>query len=266
MFRCLEKITFVFMKTISIFGTGNVAFHMIKAISLLKNYKILQVYGRSEQKHYDFSNEFNFDLKTTSDLNEIQPADFYLVCIKDDAIEEFIEKIARPNIICMHTSGSLPLLDKNCKNAVFYPLQTFSKSSELNYAEIPFCIEATEEDVFTKVEELALAISDSVFSISTEQRRSLHVSAVFVCNFVNHLYSLGEEICKEKGVPFEILKPLIKETASKVQQISPTEAQTGPAKRNDQNTIQSHLRQLSGKDQKNVYQLLTNSILNTYGY
>ncbi len=253
------------MKTVSIFGTGNVAFHMIKAISLLKNFQLHQVYGRNEKNLSTLCDQFCFEINFTSKLADIEYADFYLVCIKDDAIADFIEKIAHPNIICMHTSGSLELLNKNCRNAVFYPLQTFSKESDLNYAEIPFCLEAENESVLEEIIEFASAISDSVHKISTEQRRSLHVSAVFVCNFVNHLYSIGEEICQEKKVPFEVLKPLIKETALKVQQISPKEAQTGPAKRNDQKTIANHLNGLSSEQQKTIYQLLTNSILKNYG-
>ncbi|MFO7702193.1 MAG: Rossmann-like and DUF2520 domain-containing protein [Psychroflexus maritimus] len=253
------------MKTVSVFGTGNVAFHMVKAISLLKDYQIEEIYGRNESKVNDFCNQFTFDLNRVSSIEELKPADFYLVCIKDDAIESFIEKIARPEIICMHTSGSLDLLDKNCKNAVFYPLQTFSKESDLNYAEIPFCLEAQDNSIYKAIEGLAQAISDSVFSISSQQRRSLHTAAVFVCNFVNHLYATGEEICEEKEVAFEVLKPLIKETAEKVQRLSPTEAQTGPAKRNDQSTINAHLNLLGSKKHKQLYQQLTNSIIEKYG-
>ena len=254
------------MRTISVFGTGNVAFHMVKAISLLKNFKIEEVYGRSKSKLDDFCNQFTFEINAVTSIEELKPADFYLVCIKDDAIEDFIEKIAKPNTICMHTSGSLPLLNKDCKNAVFYPLQTFSKKSDLNYAEIPFCLEAQNTEVYSEIEQLAKAISDSVFSISTEQRRALHTAAVFVCNFVNHLYTIGEEICQEKKVPFEVLKPLIKETAQKVQQISPLEAQTGPAKRNDQSTIDAHLSLLNSEKHKEIYQQLTHSIIKKYGY
>src|SRR5690606_37403117 len=122
--------------------------------------------------------------------------------------------------------------DKNRKG-VFYPLQTFSKSKEVNFKEIPICLEAANHQDLEWLKKVANVISDKVFEIDSEKRKTLHVSAVFVSNFVNHLYGIGEELCKENDIPFDILKPLIAEVADKINYLSPEQAQTGPAKRGD---------------------------------
>jgi predicted short-subunit dehydrogenase-like oxidoreductase (DUF2520 family) len=126
---------------------------------------------------------------------------------------------------------------------------------------VPLCLEAENESDLKILNELAKSVSDKVFEVDSDQRKSLHVAAVFVSNFVNHLYKLGSDICIEHKVPFEILKPLILETAKKVQLLSPNEAQTGPAKRNDTTTINKHLAILTDENQKEIYKLLTKSII-----
>ena len=166
------------------------------------------------------------------------------------------------NRFVVHTSGtaSLETLDPKNKRGVFYPLQTFSKNKEIDFSEIPFCLETENESDYALLEAVAKSISNSVFSINSEQRKALHVSAVFVNNFTNHLYQIGQEICEEHQVPFEILKPLIQETAKKINILNPIDAQTGPAKRNDSSTIETHLEYLTSENQKNIYKLLTQSI------
>ena len=143
----------------------------------------------------------------------------------------------------------------------FYPLQTFSKNKEINFREVPICLEAEKETDFQLLNIVAQSVSEKVFCIDSNQRKSLHVAAVFVCNFVNHLYQIGNEICEENKVPFEILHPLILETANKITALSPKEAQTGPAKRNDTKTINAHLNLLTNETQKEIYKLLTKSII-----
>jgi predicted short-subunit dehydrogenase-like oxidoreductase (DUF2520 family) len=162
----------------------------------------------------------------------------------------------------VHTSGSAPMesLNPNNRKGVFYPLQTFTKGKEVDFTSIPICIESQFNSDYTILKKVADSISDKVFIINSGQRRSLHVSAVFVNNFVNHLYTIGNAICDEHQVPFEILQPLIRETAEKIVTLSPSEAQTGPAKRNDKTTIEAHLNFLSDENHKNIYKLLTQSI------
>ena len=162
----------------------------------------------------------------------------------------------------MHTSGatSLDVLDAKNRKGVFYPLQTFSKNKEIDFSIVPLCLEAENTFDFRVLETVAKSISNAVFAINSDQRKALHVAAVFVNNFTNHLYHIGKEICGEHQVPFEILRPLIQETAEKINTLDPVDAQTGPAKRNDTNTIAAHLDYLTNENQKNIYKLITQSI------
>lgn len=147
------------------------------------------------------------------------------------------------------------------RRGVFYPLQTFTKGKRLAYQHIPFCLEAENETDYALLTDLAQSVSDSVYRISEDQRKALHVAAVFVCNFTNHLYQIGNDLCEEHQVPFAILKPLIAETADKIQTLSPMQAQTGPALRGDTETLNRHLASLTDATQKELYQLLTKSII-----
>jgi predicted short-subunit dehydrogenase-like oxidoreductase (DUF2520 family) len=151
-------------------------------------------------------------------------------------------------------------LNKENRKGVFYPVQSFSKNKAVNFKTIPIGIEAENESDLKIIEKVAKSISNAVFTIDSEQRKALHVAAVFVNNFVNHLYQIGQEICLDNQIAFEILKPLIQETAEKINTISPREAQTGPAIRKDKNTIDTHLAFLSKENQKNIYKTLTQSI------
>jgi predicted short-subunit dehydrogenase-like oxidoreductase (DUF2520 family) len=156
----------------------------------------------------------------------------------------------------------LEAIASNNRKGVFYPLQTFTKNNAVDFKIIPICIESQNASDYQLLQNVAQAISDSVFAINSEQRKALHLAAVFVNNFTNHLYKIGNDICIENNVPFEILKPLIQETAEKITQLSPNEAQTGPAIRNDIETINAHLSFLSDENQKNIYNILTQSIQN----
>src|SRR5690606_37608456 len=161
--------------------------------------------------------------------------DITLISVTDNAIEQVSGAIPYNDSLVVHTSGTTALEVLNDKNrkGVFYPLQTFSKNKEIDFKEVPLCLEAENEVYLNELKNLAKQLSDNVFEISSEQRKSLHVAAVFVSNFTNHLYSIGNEICNENNISFNILKPLIKETADKINYLSPKEAQTGPAVRFD---------------------------------
>ena len=163
----------------------------------------------------------------------------------------------------VHTSGSVALSALNDKNrrGVFYPLQTFSKAKAIDYRSVPICIEAETADDFQILETLAKSISEYTYAVNSQQRQALHVAAVFVCNFTNHLYQIGHEICEANQLPFDILKPLIQETAEKIVTLTPAEAQTGPAKRKDTQTINKHLAFLTEENQKEIYKLLTKYII-----
>ncbi len=250
------------MKSIVLFGTGNVAFHLFRAFSNSENFKVIQVYNHSAASLKAFKDK----IPTTTKITEIFPADIYLFAVKDDVIGEIASKIKNPETLILHTSGAVPLtVFQNFQHAgVFYPLQTFSKNKPVDFKNIPICMEAKNKSDLELLEQLAGSISNKVYHISSAQRKSLHVAAVFVSNFVNYLYTEGEAICKKNGIPFEILHPLIHETALKIGSISPKEAQTGPAMRNDKEVINSHLPLLNSEQQK-IYQILTSSIQNLHG-
>lgn len=186
----------------------------------------------------------------------------YILAISDNAIALVSSQLPFENRLVVHTAGSvsMELLDKKNKRGVFYPLQTFSKKRMVDFSEITICIETEHDSDFKLLEKSAHILSDKVQKISEVQRKALHVSAVFVNNFVNHLYQIGHEICLENKLSFDILKPLILETANKVMTLSPKEAQTGPAIRNDTKTIERHLHFLTDDNQNTIYKTLTQSI------
>jgi predicted short-subunit dehydrogenase-like oxidoreductase (DUF2520 family) len=246
------------MLKVTVLGTGNVASHFIKAFDESKDIEVVQIFNH----HKSSLNDFN-KFETTTEVKTLKPADVYLICIKDDAVQDLVNQINVEGIVA-HTSGSLPLLDSTNRNAVFYPLQTFSKDKELSFKDLPLCIEAEASLDVDILKSLAKNIQSKAYDVDSKQRQELHLAAVFVCNFVNHLYHIGHEICLEKDLPFDILRPLIKETADKINFKHPKEAQTGPALRQDQSTINRHIQQLENPNYKELYRYLTTSIQITY--
>ncbi|MDO4880993.1 MAG: DUF2520 domain-containing protein [Capnocytophaga sp.] len=250
------------MKKITILGGGNVAYHFAKKIAELPHFVLSQMYNRR-----DFSSHFNA-IKTEKihDLAHIKPADLYIICIKDEEISSFSEKLPFENQFVIHTSGNTDMLALNSKNrrGVLYPVQSFSKDKELNFNEIAFCIEAENKTDELFLAEFAQLFSEKIYKMDSQQRKFLHIAAVFLNNFANHIWYLSEEICKKNNIPFDILKPLLSETYTKTQHLSFFEAQTGPARRGDMPTIQKHLDLLENNE-KEIYKTLTSSIINTYG-
>lgn len=250
------------MIKVVLFGAGNVASHLAETFLANETIELIQIYNRTAKSLKRFHNK----VATTTSLSNIAIADVYIIAIADDFIADFSEKLPKLNGLVVHTSGSVAMksLAKKNNRGIFYPLQTFTKDKKVDFKQIPICIEAEADEDLQLLEKLAKSISDKVFFINSKQRKSLHVAAVFVNNFTNHLYHLGNEICNEYDVPFQVLEPLIQETAHKVLHVSPIDAQTGPAKRNDYKTIEAHLALLNKKQQK-IYKLLTKSIQKTYG-
>lgn len=245
------------MISVGIIGSGNVAHHVTNAFLNAENVIVRQVYARNSKTIEHLKNVTSI----TNNLANLKEADVYIIAVSDNAIAEVSSKINAKNALVVHTSGSIAMdsLGNHAKKGVFYPLQSFSKDKKVNFDEIPFCLEASNNENLTLLEELALSIGKKTYHINSLQRQQLHVSAVFVNNFVNHLYKIGYDICKTYDVPFEVLHPLIKETAVKIEQLSPENAQTGPAKRNDTQTITNHLALLNEQQQK-LYKILTESI------
>jgi predicted short-subunit dehydrogenase-like oxidoreductase (DUF2520 family) len=250
------------MTKVIIIGSGNVAQHLIVAFQNSQNMgteiDLIQVFSRQKES---ISHLLDLD-KITDDLATLEEADLYIIAVSDDAIADVSSQLPFKNRLVVHTSGSISLdaLDNDNRKGVFYPLQTFTKNKDVDFKTIPICLESENATDFQLLEKVAKMISDKVFAINSEQRKALHVAAVFVNNFTNHLYQIGSEICQENQVPFEILKPLIAETAQKIMVLSPEEAQTGPAKRNDTSTIEAHEAFLSDENHLKIYKTLTQSI------
>lgn len=248
------------MLKVTVIGSGNVAQHLIKVFLQTKEVSLVQAFARQPKSLLHlFPKE-----QITNDYKTLQEADVYIISVTDNAINEVSSQLPFKNKLVVHTSGtsSLEVLDTKNRKGVFYPLQTFSKSKEVDFSSIPLCLEAENENDYKTLELLAKAISNKVYNISSEQRKSLHVAAVFVSNFVNHMYVIGSEICETNNVPFEVLQPLIQEVANKITTLSPKEAQTGPALRNDTKTIEKHIEFLKDSNYQDIYKLLTQSIQN----
>jgi len=247
------------IKTV-ILGSGNVGSHLIKAFVSASNIELLQVYNRNLSKIESLQNKFLI----TNNLEEIVDADVYIIAISDDAINEFSKSLNQTNKLIVHTSGSVSIdAIENKRSGVFYPLQSFSTNKEVDFKNIPICIETKRDNDLVLLENLATSISDQVYIIDSNQRKKMHLAAVFVNNFVNHLYEIGHQICDDNQIPFEILLPLIKETSEKIIKHNPKDVQTGPAVRNDQITIQNQMDQLN-PDHAKIYAILTQSILKTH--
>lgn len=251
------------MITVSIIGAGNVATHLFKAFSKTKTVSVKQWYSRDLNKISSFKNK----VEIVADLNGLAEADIYIIAVSDDAISSVSEALPFKDRLVVHTSGSVGIydLDKKNRRAVFYPLQTFSKEAKVDFKQVPICIETIGKKDYPQLKSLAEALGSPHYRVNSDQRKTLHLAAVFVNNFTNQLYRVAHEITESEGVEFDILKPLILETAKKVQTMSPYMAQTGPAKRNDKKTIKRHLKQLKNEQHKAIYNLLTNTIKKTHG-
>ncbi len=250
------------MVKVSIIGSGNVAQHLIAAFQKSQNsgadIELVQAFSRKKESLTSLLDT----AKITTDLSAMAEADLYLIAVSDDAIANVSTQLPFKNRLVAHTSGSasLDVLHETNRKAVFYPLQTFTKNKPVDFKTIPLCIEAENASDYQLLEKVAKMISDAVYPINSNQRKALHVAAVFVNNFTNHLYKIGNDICREHQVPFDILKPLITETAQKIMTLSPEQAQTGPAIRDDQKTIAAHEAFLTNENQSKIYKILTQSI------
>lgn len=243
-----------------ILGAGKVAGHLLKSLSKSPDIQVVQIYSRSATALEQQFPQLTF----TNTLEELKPADIYLISVSDDAIAPLSKQLPFEDALVVHTSGSTDLYAIHSKNrgGVLYPLQTFSPEKSIDFKEVPLCLEASTATDARALETLARALSNQIYWLSSEQRLALHVAAVFVCNFVNHLYVVGSEICNQYQLPFELLQPLIQETAEKIMTLNPLQAQTGPALRNDQRTLGKHNQLLETTPYQPIYQLLTESIQN----
>lgn len=250
------------MINVVIIGAGNIATHLYHTFSQVVELNVLQVFNRNPEK-LSFVTEPE---KKVSDLKDLKDADIYFLAVKDEAIEKIAENLKDNKAIFVHCSGSEPIniLSKFSNYGVFYPLQSFSKNKPVNFRKVPLCLEANNETNLKFLKEVGSLLTDQFFVVNSDQRKALHLAAVFVNNFTNHLFTIAADYCEENGLPFKILQPLIWETVAKIDTLPPYSAQTGPALRNDTKTILAHLEMLD-EDQKNIYTVLTESIQKLHG-
>lgn len=250
---------------IVILGSGNVATQLALSLKAIGQ-EIVQVYSPN------LTNANNLAEKVAasaiSNLAAINmQAELYIISVKDDAISAVAAELNHVNGLVVHTSGTtdLSILSDQVKRAgVFYPLQTFSKSRNVSFKHIPICLEADEQDLIL-LRELAGKLSNKVYELDGEKRKVLHLAAVFACNFPNHLYALANQILQQHNLDFDIVRPLIAETADKVMVNLPDNVQTGPAIRGDERTMDKHLKMLSNLPElQEIYQTLSNSIKITH--
>ncbi|HZK97807.1 MAG TPA: DUF2520 domain-containing protein [Prolixibacteraceae bacterium] len=250
---------------ICLIGAGNLATQLGMALTE-KGHQLVQVWSRTQKSAEELASKLKCSYVTDISLIS-SDADIYIIAVVDTAIESVLSKRNWSDILVVHTAGSTPMsiLGPYCKNfGVFYPFQTFTINKKVDFDQVPVCIEANSTHNLNVLKELAQSISQNVKLLDSTQRQQIHLAAVFACNFVNHLYKIGEELLYEKGIGFEILKPLILETAAKIVEQSPVASQTGPASRNDKITMDKHLVLLNNHPElKNIYKQFSDRIIQT---
>lgn len=260
-----KKSKDMFDYKISIIGSGNVAYQLSKVFSE-NNLPIVEVISRNRVEGKKLSKLFNLHFQ--SQILSYKPlGDIVILAVADDAIAPIVQQIDVNGKIVAHTSGmaSMHLLkDASNKYGSFYPLQTFTKKRVVDFQTIPILIDGNHEEVIELLSNLAKLISKKVSFIKDDKRSQLHLAAVLVNNFSNHLFTLAENYCKLNDLDFSILHPLILETAHKTTLDSPRLIQTGPALRKDQKTIEKHLSHISDETLKKIYLHFTKSIQKMY--
>lgn len=249
---------------IALIGAGNVATHLGRALKA-GGYEIVQVYSRTEASAGALAAQLECAFATSLD-HVTGEAELYIVSVKDSVLEDIIPPLVRqnPQALFVHTAGSMSQRvweGKAVRYGVMYPMQTFSKQRPVNWSEVPFFVEACGEEDLRLLKEVAGALSPAVYEATSEQRRYLHIAAVFACNFTNQMYAICEYLLAAQGLPFEAMLPLIDETARKVHHLSPVQAQTGPACRYDVNVMDRHLRMLASEPAlADLYRLVSENI------
>ena len=257
-------IKFVGMLKVTLIGAGNLATQLGKSLKKA-GVIISQVYSRTEDSARTLGElleaEWLTDIKALRD-----EADIYIFSVKDSVLCELISEVCkgREDKLFLHTAGSMPMScfeGKALRYGVFYPMQTFSKTKDVDFERIPVFIEGNSIETEDVIRSLANKLTQRVIRLSSAERKYLHLAAVWACNFTNYCYTVASDILGEHGIPFDVMLPLINETTEKIQKISPKEAQTGPAVRGDRNVMSKQLELMNGKeDLQELYKMLSKGI------
>ena len=251
---------------ISIIGSGNVATHLAKALTI-NGHNVDCVYSRTAVNAERLASTVG--ARPTNKISDITTtSDIYIICISDDAIAKVSSQLSENHGIVIHTSGATPIdaLSTHTHRGVLYPCQTFTREMQMQFYDIPFLIEASDEPTYQNIEKLARSLSSArIVRTDSVGRAHLHVAAVLASNFSNHMLTLAAQYMESHNLPFDLMQSLMQLTMRKAFTIGPRDAQTGPARRGDTATINRHL-QLIGDDKhlKNIYNMLTNSIISMY--
>ncbi len=257
------------MQEIVFVGAGNLATHLTSSLSQAGHH-IKAICSRTAESAQILANRVGEGTVALTHLKDLPKADVYILAISDDALSEIIATLPVHcnNGIVAHTAGSIPLsaLERFGEQAgVFYPLQTFSKTRDVDFRNIPCFVEGGSSDTEMKLFNLAKSVSSSVQLLHSEARRMLHLSAVFACNFVNHLYDVAANIAQEQGIDPQWLSPLIQETAAKLHQLPAHDAQTGPAARGDKAVLEHQAELLAEKPElQEIYRILSENIYKSF--
>ncbi|MCD8285371.1 MAG: DUF2520 domain-containing protein [Prevotellaceae bacterium] len=242
---------------VTLVGAGGVATSLGVAL-LGGGHEVRQVWSRTETSARELAERLHTAF--TTDLGCVaRDVDCVIVSVKDSEVGRVAACLSTGALV-LHTAGSVPLgVLPQARAGVIYPMQTFSKARLVDLRKTPLFIEAKRTEDLPMLRKLAESLSGSVTELPSDYRCRLHLAAVFACNFANHCYDLADELLRGAGLSFDIMLPLIDETARKVHEMSPREAQTGPAKRWDEAVMRRHLELLNG-DELGIYRLMSESI------
>lgn len=250
------------MKRVVIIGSGNVATSL--AHGLATRCEVVQIYSR-QLAHAQMLAEAVGCPLATDDLNSLVPdADAYIIAVRDDVIADVIAATPDNGALWVHTSGSKGIdlfKGHRTRYGVLWPMQSFTREMVVALDDVHFFAEAGDEETLQDLMALGRLISHHVVEADSEKRRRLHVASVFSCNFANHMWALADEVLREADLPFNAMLPLIRTTVDKLDRLTPSDSQTGPAVRHDTQVIASHLSLLDG-DKREIYDLLSQSIMN----
>lgn len=253
---------------LAIIGSGNVAWHLARALEDAGHY-ITDIYSRRLSTGRELARQlYDTNVVNSLDLRESE-AEIFIMAISDDNIAEVARKLKIPPYgIVAHTSGTQPLevlKDYHENIGIFYPLQTFSKGIAVDLREVPICVEAKHRSTENTLLDLGKSISREVYTVHSDDRKIMHLAAVFACNFSNFMLTISEEILEDHEIDFSLLHPLIVETINKALSVGPQESQTGPARRNDAHTVKLQLKMLRYKPEfRKIYKLLSENLKDYY--
>ena len=242
------------MYKISILGNGNLGYKFANIIDSLDDFCLLEWYGRK------WINDI-IPKKGINDIEKLKKADLYILAVSDSSIEGLSNYLDYKSFI-VHCSGatSISVFKNHARCGVLFPVQSISKSNHALFDETPFCIEAKNNADLNILKKLVINLNGTFMNFDSDQRAKIHLSAVWVNNFVNHMIYKGKKTCEENNIPFSVLKPIIKNTINQTLTNDPFKIQTGPAIRNDKITIKNHCELLGNEIDKKLYKTITNSI------